>query len=504
MSHPTDEIVSAMQSPTAKDIEVIKDAYDFAEVAHGKEMRKSGEPYIIHPRAIALTLAKLGMDRDTIVGGILHDTIEDTEVKIDEIEKRYGVTVSFLVESVTKLSKIKYRGMERHVESLRRLMVATANDLRVIIIKLADRLHNMETIQYVEPIEKRLRIALETKDVYVPIAERLGMGLLKSQLEDLAFKTLEPEQYQKTEEFLKIRAKEETTSLEETTKELRRALAEGGIKNFRTESRIKNVHSFAAKLARKDNDVDKVYDIFAIRIIVPTSVDCYKTLGIVHALWRPMPGRVKDYIASPKPNGYRSLHTTIISRQKLLVEIQIRSEDMQQESKFGIASHFAYKSRSKDKTSTIGWAWQFVPSLMRMATGQAQATSAPMPRWLSELNEAATQFREQQAFQDALKDDFFAERMFVFTPKGDVIDLPKGATPIDFAYAIHSDVGDSIAGALVNKKMVQLGRELKNGDIVEIVIKKNAKPNAKWLEYAKTSSAKHHIRNTLNKNAGKK
>jgi GTP pyrophosphokinase len=503
MSHPTDEIVRAMQSPTAKDVEVIKDAYDFAEVAHGSETRKSGEPYIIHPRAIALTLAKLGMDRDTIVGGILHDTIEDTPVKIDEIEKRYGPTVSFLVESVTKLSKIKYRGLERHVESLRRLMVATANDLRVIIIKLADRLHNMETIQYVTPEEKRLRIALETKDVYVPIAERLGMGLLKAQLEDLAFKTLEPETYKKTEDFLKTRAAEATSALEETTKELRRALAEGGIKNFRTESRVKNVHSFATKLARKDNDVDKVYDIFAIRIIVPSADDCYKTLGIVHALWRPMPGRVKDYIAGPKPNGYRSLHTTIISRQKLLVEIQIRSEDMQRESKFGIASHFTYKHQRNDKTSTIGWAWQFVPSLMRMATGQAQATSAPMPRWLSELNEAATQFREQQAFQNALKEDFFAERMFVFTPKGDVIDLPKGATPIDFAYAIHSDIGDAIAGAIVNSKMVQLSRELKNGDIVEVVTKKNAKPNAKWLEYAKTSGAKHHIRNTLNKNSPK-
>ena len=504
MSHPTDEIIRAMQSPTAKDVEVIKDAYDFAEVAHGTEMRKSGEPYIIHPRAIALTLAKLGMDRDTIVGGILHDTIEDTEVKIDEIEKRYGPTVSFLVESVTKLSKIKYRGLERHVESLRRLMVATANDLRVIIIKLADRLHNMETIQYVEPVEKRLRIALETKDVYVPIAERLGMGLLKAQLEDLSFKTLEPERYKKTEEFLKLRAKEATSALEETTKELRRALAEGGIKNFRTEARVKNVHSFAAKLVRKDNDVDKVYDIFAIRVIVPKADDCYKTLGIVHALWRPMPGRVKDYIANQKPNGYRSLHTTIISRQKLLVEIQIRSEDMQQESKFGIASHFSYKhTAGGSKTSPTTWAWQFVPSLMRMATGQAQTTSAPMPRWLAELNEAATQFREQKAFQDALKDDFFATRMFVFTPKGDVIDLPKGATPIDFAYAIHSDIGDKVAGALVNGKMAQLGRELKSSDIVEVITKKNAKPNAKWLDYAKTSGAKHHIRNTLNRNAPK-
>ena len=489
-----------MQSPTQKDIETVRKAYDFAEIAHGTEMRKSGEPYIVHPKAIALTLAKLGMDRDTIVAGILHDTIEDTPVTADEIESKFGATVRFLVESVTKLSKLKYRGLERHVESLRRLMVATANDLRVIIIKLADRLHNMETIQYVDEA-KRARIALETRDVYVPIAERLGIGLLKAQLEDLAFKALEPDRYSETELFLKKKAEEAADALEETIKDLRRALAEGGIKNFRTESRVKNVHSFASKLSRKDNDIDKVHDIFAIRIIVPTTDDCYKTLGIVHSLWRPMIGRVKDYIASPKPNGYRTLHTTIITRHKFIIEIQIRSEEMQKESKFGIASHFAYKHSSKDKPVSIGWACQFIPSLTRIAAGQSQPPSAPMPRWLSELNEAATQFREQKAFQTALKDDFFAERMFVFTPKGDVIDLPTGATPIDFAYAIHSDIGDAIAGAKVNNKMVQLSTELRNGDIVEVVTKKNAKPNKKWLDYAKTSSAKHHIRNTLNKNA---
>jgi GTP pyrophosphokinase len=499
MSHPTDEIIRAMQSPTAKDTEIIQNAYDFAEKAHGEEKRKSGEPYIIHPRAIAITLAKLGMDRDTIVAGILHDTIEDTPVKLEEIEKLYGTNVASMVEGVTKLSKLKYRGVERHVESMRRLLVATANDVRVIIIKLADRLHNMETLQYVSE-EKRARIALETREVYVPIAERLGMGLIKAQLEDLAFKNLEPEKYKETAVFLEEQGEKSKGALEESVKDLRKALAETGIKNFRTESRIKNVHSFAAKLERKDNDIDKVYDIFAVRIIVPSLEDCYKTLGVVHSLWRPIPGRVKDYIANPKPNGYRSIHTTILTPQKIILEVQIRSEDMQKESKFGIASHFAYKDQNTtEKAASLGWALQFIPSLMRVVRGAGAQTAAPLPRWLSELNEAANVFREQKSFQKALKEDFFAERMFVFTPKGDVIDLPVGATPVDFAYAIHSDIGDTMVGAKVNSKLVQLSTPLKNGDIVDIATRKNAHPNKKWIDYAKTSSAKHHIRNTLNR-----
>jgi len=499
MAHPTDEILKEMQSPTGKDAEVLRAAYDFAKEAHGTELRKSGEPYIIHPRAIAITLAKLGMDRDTIVAGILHDTIEDTPVTLAEIETRFGSEVAAMVEGVTKLSKLKYRGVERHVESLRRLLVATANDVRVIIIKLADRLHNMETLEFVAP-EKQRRIALETKEVYVPIAERLGIGVIKAQLEDLCMKTLEPEKYKETAAFLKEKSEHTQAALSETMKELRRALAEGGIKNFRTESRVKNVHSFATKLTRKDNDIDKVYDILAIRIIVPSLNDCYKALGIVHSLWRPIAGRVKDYIALPKPNGYRSLHTTILTPQKLIVEVQIRSEEMQRESKFGIASHFAYKQPGAEKNTALSWAWQFIPSLMKVGrAGGDQSGAAPMPRWLSELNEAANVFREQANFAKALKEDFLAARMFVFTPKGDVIDLPVGATAVDFAYSIHSDIGDTMVGAKVNGKMVQLSNPLKNGDIVEIITKKSATPNKKWLDFAKTSGAKHHIKNTLNR-----
>lgn len=505
MPHPTDDIVRAMKSASKEDQKAIQEAYEFAEKAHGEEKRKSGEPYIIHPKAIALTLAELGMDRDTIIAGFLHDTIEDTSVTAEEIEAKFGATVRYLVESVTKLSKLKYRGVERHVESLRRLLVATASDIRVIIIKLADRLHNMETLQYVEPIEKRLRIALETKEVYVPVAERLGIGVLKSKLEDLAFKTLEPEKYLETEKFLKERGETAKEALNKATNDLKKALAEGGIRKFHTESRVKNAHSFAAKVTRKGNDPDKVYDLFAIRIIVPDIADCYRTLGIIHKIWRPIPGRIKDYIASPKPNGYRTLHTTVVTPHKLIIEIQIRSEDMQRESKFGVAAHFLYKDEAKpkgEKASTIGWAWQFVPSLMKIARGQTPAAApAENPRWLKELNTAAEEFSERKAFQEALKEDFFAERMFVFTPKGDVIDLPVGATAVDFAYAIHSDIGNRMAGAKANGKIIQLSDSLHNGDIVEILTKKNGKSNKKWLAYAKTSAAKHHIRNFTNKEA---
>ncbi len=497
MTHPADEIAGALSGASAKDRQLIREAYDFAEQAHGTETRKSGDLYMTHPRAIALTLAKLGMDKETVIAGILHDTIEDTPIQVDEIEKRFGATVRFLVEGVTKLSKLKYRGVERHVESLRRLLVATANDIRVIIIKLADRLHNMQTIQYVEPEEKRQRIAMETMEVYVPIAERLGIGVLKAQLEDLSFKALEPERYRDVAVFLQEKEESSKDALESTVRDIRKSLAENGVRKFHTETRIKSVHSFAKKLARKGNDIDKIHDIFAVRIIVPSIEDCYRALGVVHSLWRPMIGRVKDYIALPKANGYRTLHTTVITPHGITVEIQIRSEEMQRESKFGIASHLVYKN-PKERMNTAGWAWQFVPSLMKVARGHKPDVQNA-PQWLKELTSAAEEFQEQNAFHEALKQDFFAERMFIYTPKGDVIDLPVGATTVDFAYTIHSDIGDRMMGAKVNGKMTALETRLKNGDMVEILTKKTAKPNKKWLEYAKTSTAKHHIRNALNR-----
>jgi GTP pyrophosphokinase len=499
MPHPADDIIAAMQSATPEDRMMIQKAYDVAREAHGEEKRKSGEPYITHPHAIALRLAGLGMDRETIVAGILHDTVEDTTLTFEDIEKNFGATVKFLVESVTKLSNIKYRGLDRNIESLRRLLVATASDIRVIVIKLADRLHNMETIEFVAP-EKQMRIAKETMEVYVPIAGRLGMGAIRKRLEDLAFKVLEPEKYMETLSMLKEKRAEQEKTLIEILKDVKRDLAEGGIRNFKSETRIKGVRSFALKLENKDGHIDKVYDLFAIRIIVPTVEDCYKALGIIHAHHTAVPGRIRDYIATPKPNGYRSLHTVIMTGRGLAVEIQIRTEEMHAESQFGIVSHFGYKTGESASKKMTYMQW-LIPRLMRtkkVETGVVTPVQAgaQIPQWLTDLAKAVGD-NPSKSLDEALKQDFFAERMFAFTPKGDVIDLPVGATPVDFAYSIHSDIGDAMVGAKVNGKMISIESPLHNGDKVEIITKKAGTPNKKWLEFAKTAGAKKHIRTAL-------
>ncbi|MEK7613783.1 MAG: RelA/SpoT family protein [Patescibacteria group bacterium] len=494
MAHPTDSIIAAMQTVTTEDKEVIRRAYDFAERAHGEEKRKSGEPYIVHPHAIATYLATIGMDRDTIVAGILHDTTEDTHVSLDEIEKEFGVTIRFLVDSLTKLSRLRYAGLERHVESLRHLLVATASDIRVIIIKMADRLHNMRTIEFVEPLEKRERIARDTMEVYVPIAERLGMGNIKAELEDLAFSVLEPARYEDLTITIKETTEEFNDKLEEDIRDLKRLLAENGIRTFRTEFRVKGVHSFAQKTAKYDGDISQVYDLFALRVVVKNTEECYRVLGIVHGLWRPIPGKVKDYLAFPKPNGYRSLHTTVITHRGVTVELQIRTEEMHQDAQFGVASHFGYKNRGFIKSNeTASWIYSLIPSLKKYLPGN----STQSPRWLQELSAAEREHPDYENFEDILKKDFFAERIFAFTPKGDVIDLPRDATPIDFAYNIHSDVGDTMNGAKVNGKLVSLDTTLRNGDVVEITMSKNSHPNKKWLDIAKTVSAKAQIRAAL-------
>lgn len=494
MAHPADDIIALMHLPSAEDKEVIRKAYSFAEVAHGEEKRKSGEPYIVHPHAIARHLADLGMDRDTIVAGILHDTTEDTATPIETIEKEFGPTVRFLVESLTKLSKLKYHGLERHVESLRHLLVATASDIRVIIIKMADRLHNMQTIEFVTPEEKRIRIARDTMEVYVPIAERLGMGNMKAELEDLSFSVLDASRYREVVNTIATKKKEVGARLEEDIKDLKRRLAENGLRSFRTEYRLKGAHSFFQKASKKyDNDFSRVYDLFALRVIVKSTEDCYRALGIVHGLWRPIPGKVKDYIAFPKPNGYRSIHTTVITHRGVTVELQLRTEEMHRTAQFGIASHFGYKHRGIEQ-STLEWVQSLLPSLRRR-----DHLVKDSPRWLEELSTVEREHPDFERFEDMLKKDFFAERIFAFTPRGDVIDLPVEATPIDFAYNIHSDIGNTMMGAKVNGKLVSLDTTLRNGDMVEIVTKRSAKPNKKWLDLAKTASAKAHIRSTLRK-----
>lgn len=496
MVHPADGIIEVMHFPSAEDKETVRRAYDFAEQAHGDEKRKSGEAYIVHPRAIATYLAELGMDRDTIIAGILHDTTEDTDITIETIRKEFGPDVAFLVDSLTKLSKLRYRGLERHVESLRHLLVATASDVRVIIIKMADRLHNMQTIEYVTPEEKRIRIARDTMEVYVPIAERLGMGNIKADLEDLSFAVLEPNRYRQVTETIVEKKKEVGGRLEDDIKDIKRRLAENNLREFRTEYRLKGAHSFAQKAARKyGDDLSQVYDLFALRVVVPAVEECYRALGIIHGFWRPVPGKVKDYIAFEKPNGYRSIHTTVITHRGITVEIQIRTDEMHQAAQFGITSHFMYKRRKGDTLqTTFDWFQSLMPNVQRK-----NILHADSPRWLKELSQVEQEHPQYETFKDILKKDFFAERMFVFTPHGDVIDLPNGATPVDFAYSVHSHIGNTMAGAKVNGKMVSLNTALQNGDVVEIVTKKGSRPNKKWLSIAKTASAKAHIRSTLRK-----
>ena len=328
-------------------------------------------------------------------------------------------------------------------------------------------------------------------EVYVPLAERLGMGNFKAELEDLAFAVLDPEKHKEITDQINEKRKEVGGKLDDDIKDLKKVLAENGIRHFRTEYRLKGAHSFFQKLKRKEWDLDRVYDLFALRVIVKNTEECYRILGIIHGFWRPIPGKVKDYIAFAKPNGYQSIHTTVITRHGVTIEIQIRTEAMHREAQYGVASHLNYKVGSSSE-STFDWLQRLMPQ-KKVAPGEAQ------PGWLKELSRAESEYAESETFEDILKRDFLAERIFVFTPNGDVIDLPEGATPIDFAYAIHSDIGDTATGAKVNGKLMSLDAPIQNGDVVEIVTKEGATPNKKWLEFVQTAEAKSHIRSTLRK-----
>lgn len=506
------EIIAEMGDATPEDIAVVEKAYAFSEKAHGGQTRYSGEPYFIHPAATAKTLAEYGMDATTIAAGLLHDAIEDGQVSREEVEKEFGKELLFIVDGVTKLGTHKYRGAERHAESLRRLLVATASDIRVLIVKLADRKHNMQTLEHV-PEHKRRRIALETLEIYAPIADRLGMGKMKSDLEDLAFPFVDPDAAAHTAELRKLKTKETEAGLAKIQKALRQGLAKKGLKDFRTDIRMKGLWSLHQKLLRKRDDINLIHDIAALRIIVKEVEDCYAALGVVHALYKPLPGEFKDYIAFPKPNGYQSLHTTVVTAEAGIVEIQIRTEEMHRRAQFGIASHMSYKQLGKGiealekdvqkgRFSSLSFAWirSMVPSLMRFSKKDAAAkTDKPInvPPWLAELAEAHTDIAGSKEFVEGLKEDFFSHRVFVFTPKGDVIDLPAASTPIDFAYAIHSDLGNHIQGARVNGKMVSFDTLLGNGEVVEIIRRDSAHPSAKWLDIARTSLARRHIRAAL-------
>src|SRR3989344_4011470 len=463
--------------------DLVQRAYAFAEKAHAGQKRKSGEPYFNHCLKTAEELARWKLDETTIAAGLLHDVIENTDYTAEDIEQEFGPDIRRLVEGVTKLGTVKYRGVETQVENLRKLILAMAEDIREILIKLADRLHNMRTLNALPPTKQK-RIALETMEIYAPLAYRLGMQKLSGQLEDLSFPYVYPTEYRWLLANIKGRYEEREAHLMKIRPLVLKALKENGIEPVAIDFRAKRYTSLYKKLLRYEMDIDKIHDLVAFRIIVKTIEDCYAALGVIHNLWPPVPGRIKDYIAMPKPNGYRSLHTTIICTEQYFVEFQIRTEQMHQEVENGIAAHWAYVETKGTKN--------YSRRLATLATNKEIA-------WVEQLRAWQKQFTDPKEFIDSLKIDFLKDRIFAITPKGEVIDLPQGATPVDFAYHVHTDIGNECIGAKVNGKIVPLDYELHSSDMIEILTQKNKKPSSSWLEFVKTATAKGPIRETLRK-----
>lgn len=454
--------------PTA-DLDTVRLAYEFAKDAHEGQMRKSGEPYIVHPLAAAHILADMQIDPVIISATLLHDVPEDTDVTLEEVEKNFGSEIRGLVEGITKLGKLKYRGVERYIENLRKMFVAMAEDVRVMIIKFADRIHNLRTLGALPP-QKQYRIALESLEIYAPIANRLGMAEMKGELEDLSFKYVYPKEYQRVKGLREERLAGKEEFLKKLQKDALKELEKAGVEIVEIHGRNKRLYSLYRKLLRKQNQVAKIYDLVAIRIIVESVADCYATLGILHNLWKPVKGRIKDYISQPKPNGYQSLHTSVFTKGGDIVEFQIRTKAMHEEAEYGVAAHWHYD--------------EFGSRLPKREI-----------KWAKELAEIQKDILTKLSDLEEMKVDFLQSRIFVFTPKGDVIDLPDEATPVDFAYHIHTEIGNKCSGALINDKMASLDTELKNGDVVEIIVDKNRKgPNQDWLKFVKTHTAKAHIK----------
>lgn len=451
------------------DLDMLRLVYDFAAEAHKGQKRKTGEPYIVHPLAAAHLLADMKIDPVIVMATLLHDVPEDTAVTLEEIEKNFGSDIAHLVEGITKLGKLKYRGVERYIENLRKMFVAMAEDVRVMIIKFADRIHNLQTLDALPP-QKQYRVALESLEIYAPIANRLGMAEMKGLLEDLSFKYVYPKEYERAKKIRDDKLRGKRQYLQDIRDIAKKELEDSGIKILSLHGRNKRLYSFYQKLTRKENQVAKIYDLVAIRIIVKSIADCYAALGILHRLWKPMKGRIKDYISQPKPNGYQSLHTTVFGPDGEAVEFQIRTEQIHEEAEYGVAAHWHYDEHGS-----------------RLPKKQVQ--------WAKELAEIQKDILTKLSDLEEMKVDFLQTRIFVFTPKGDVIDLPEGATPVDFAYHIHTDIGNRCSGALVNDKMVNLETELHNGDVVEILLDKNRKgPNPDWLKFVKTHTARTHIK----------
>ncbi len=505
-----DKIFELNEKLTKKDKELIKKAYFFAEFAHRKQKRKSGEPYFIHLVSTAKNLAKLEMDGTVISAGLLHDSIEDGAATDEEIKKEFGQEIYFLVDGVTKLGTIRFQGMKRHNESLRKLFIATSKDLRVLIIKFADRIHNLQTLHHIKP-EKQRRIALESLEIYTQLAFRLGMTEISKELGDLAFPYAYPKEYKKVKNVLKERGKENLKNLDQISRSLTKKFALANITDFSLSYRVKAVLSLYKKLEKKKWNADKIYDIIALRIVLPDVADCYKVLGVIHKYYRPLPGRIKDYIALPKPNGYQSIHTTIFTGHGGVLEIQIRTEQMDKEAKYGVASHLGYKAKTELKNKNKkneDWVTRIFSFSKKNNEENEKESCYPKeinmkdPKWISELADYSDD-TEDDNFKNKLKEDFFSDRIFVFSPNGDVVDLAEDSTPVDFAFQIHTTLGISISGVKINGVFKSIDTVLKNGDVVEIETNKNAKPTIKWLEFVKSSTAKRRIKHFLEKNNNK-
>ena len=475
MKKRTEFLNSILEFNPNYDMELISRAYDLAEEMHRGQLRKSGEPYLIHPMNVAEILADLGMDEQTIVAGLLHDVVEDTPYTNEDLIRDFGAEVALLVDGVTKLGSIKFESKEeRQVENLRKMFLAMSKDIRVLIIKLSDRLHNLRTINYMSH-DKIIEKCRETLDIYAPLSARLGMYAMKMELEDIALKFLEPEAYYDLAEQVSERKGEREDAINTVVDEIKKTLSEIDIK-FDIYGRSKHFYSIYRKMKFQRKNIDEIFDLMAVRIIVESVRDCYAVLGLVHTLWKPIPGRFKDYIAMPKPNMYQSLHTTVIGESGKPFEIQIRTYEMHKLAEYGIAAHWKYKEGISTDKEEVKLSW------LRQAL-----------EWQKDV-------KDPTEFMESLKMDLFSSQVFVFTPQGDVIELPAGATPLDFAFKIHTDVGCKCVGAKVNGKMVTIDYTLQNGNIIEIVTSPNAAgPSIDWLKIAKSSSARNKIRQWLKK-----
>lgn len=456
------------------DRRLVCDAFQFAYQLHEGQRRASGEPYIAHPLAVAGLLRDLGGSSAMIAAGFLHDVVEDTDIAQEEIEQRFGVDVSHLVEGVTKLSKFNFSSKtERQAENFRRMFLAMAQDIRVIVVKLADRLHNMRTLEHL-PDEKRRRIAQETLDIFAPLANRLGIGRFKWELEDLAFKYLEPDAYRVMQSLVMEKRADRETYLEEAVEQLRPELKNMEIAIAELNGRPKHLYGIYQKMQRQQKEFHEIFDITAIRIIVQSKEECYRSLAIVHDQFRPIPGRFKDYIGLPKPNRYQSLHTVVIGPKGRPIEVQIRTEEMHHIAEYGIAAHWKYKESGHSSSKLSAEDEKFT--------------------WMRQLLDWPSDLKDAQEYLDSIRTNLFDDEVFVFTPQGDVVPLAQGSTPVDFAYRIHTEVGNHCAGAKINGRIVTLDTQLKNGDIVEIITQKNSHPSLDWLNFTVTAGARNRIR----------